>query len=337
MSDHRLLGTTEVNSIAIDLDQLGAPGVQGCLVVEAQFSDNRYEGKDRRKDRTPRSFLVKCRLSKLPQDRHDMRGDMSPDDGSSFLLVPPGKNAVEVTFQNVRMVLEANEAGELSMVSSRINAVTADHARTLFLDFLTRYVDHASYLYATPIHLDLLAVHDEMNEVQYIYFVAPPRLQIIAEGGETVSNEMKAVYALYREAMNASSPYYRVLCLYKIMEGLLGPLRTSIQRRAKAAKIDIASPKALVPDHIDIPDGLREQVGKPIKHFFDRFLTKQYRDTVAHFLLRERNALDLSAPRDVGRFTDVAFLADLAARVLIQQHEAALRKLEANAGTSDAL
>lgn len=328
MSAERLLGVTEANRMTIDLDRLGAPGVPGCLIVEAQFSDDRYQGKDRINDHAARPFLVKGRLSKVPQDGHDMRGDIQPVDGASFLLIPAGKHAVEVAFEGGTFTLLANERGELSSVSTPLNATSSDHARSQFLGLLAQYLDRVSYLYSVPIHVDLLTVHDRANEVQYIYFIAPPRPATIAVGGETLSNEMKAVYALYREAMNSSSSFYRVLCLYKIMEGLLGPLSTSLYQRARKAKVDISTPKAVVPDHVDMPKGLRDHVGKPIKQFFDRFLSKQYRDAVAHFELKEKAALNLSSPRDLGRFTDVAFVADLTARILIARHDEALRKFE---------
>jgi methylamine utilization protein MauJ len=47
--------------------------------------------------------------------------------------------------------------------------------------------------------------------------------------------EMKPVYAMYREAKNTDSDFYKFLCCYKIMEGLLGKMLANAFARAKTA------------------------------------------------------------------------------------------------------
>jgi hypothetical protein len=172
--------------------------------------------------------------------------------------------------------------------------------------------------------VELVVVKDIVTEVQNIFFVSPPRPCVVNTGGETLQSELAPVYALYREAQNADSPYYRVLCLFKIMEGLLGSLRTNLNKRAKAANVNIETPKATVPDHPDIPGGLRHLVSQPIKKVFDNFMQKQFRDAMAHFNLSGKAPLNVSDPLHWGRFMDVAFVANLCARVLIARHEQSL-------------
>jgi len=75
---------------------------------------------------------------------------------------------------------------------------------------------------------------------------------------------------MYREAKNASSDFYRFLCYYKILEGLLGPMRADVYKRAATKGLEIRAPKQLVPAGSELPGALRSYAGKPIKVFSTR-------------------------------------------------------------------
>ena len=320
----KVIGETKANSLELDLDALGACGVQGQIVIEALFADDRYRGKDRHQDSTLRPFFIRARLSRHPPDDHDLRGDIQPNDGSSYIMVPPDKAYLEIGTAAGVLRLDVNERREASMVSCTIKATNPGAALADFQQSITTYLNRMSYLFSAPSFITLTNVHDVENELQYIHFTSPPRHFETTDVDETLFEEMQPVYALYREAQNTSSPYYRLLCFSKIMEGLLGPLRANVQKRAKEGGIGLQQAKAVVPDHADIAGGLRHHVGQPLKSYYDTFLTKEYRDAVAHFELRARSALNVSSPADLRRFGQVAFLTDLCVRVLIERHEKAL-------------
>jgi len=240
---------------------------------------------------------------------------------------------MEMGIGNVALRLDANQADELSIVSSKVEATKAIEARLAFENALAICLDHLSYRHGVPAFVALLAVRDVKNEVAYIYFVSPPRSVTLIDSEHALSSELIPVYALYRESQNSTSAYYRVLCLYKIMEGLLGPLQAAVHQTAKLNNLSIQAPKALVPDHTNIAPWLREHVGKSMKSFFDNVLAKQYRDAIAHFELKSKAALIVSSPPDTELFAHAAFLADLCVRVLIARHEQSLSQL-ASAQTS---
>jgi hypothetical protein len=313
--------------MTLPLDRMAAPGVPSQLIVTAEFDDNRFDGVDRIGDLTPRSFDVKARLSKQPRDQDDMLADIEPSQGSSFFALAPGKSHIEFAIGNVVLRLDANARRELSMATSSIWATRALDARLIFEASLSRCFDHLSYLHAVPIFVSLVTVRDAVNEVQYTYIQSPPRAVPLDTNETTLHAEMAPVYALYRESQNSASPYYRVLCLYKIMEGLLDPMQVSARERAKVAGIALEARKAIVPNHNDIAPWLKPHVGAPMKIFFDNFLTKQHRDAVAHFELESKAALNVSSPPDGELFAHVAFLADLCARLLIERHEQILAQL----------
>lgn len=325
MDKRDLLGTTTENSIAIPLDRLGAAGVQGELIVKAMFAHRNNDDPIRFDDRSERRFEVKAKLSRSPPDTFDWNGSFDRTHGSSFIMASGEISHFELKIPESLIRLDVNEKRQVSMASAEISAISANEARQRFLTALSRYLDRMSYLAGIPTHVALVVVRDTMHEVQYFSFISPPRDTSIEPGDETLSADMQPVYALYREAMNSSSPYYRVLCFHKIMEGLLGPLRVSLRKRAKLASLDLPNIKDRAPDHPDFPQGLRSHVGTPTKEFYDKFLSNQYRDAMAHFTLKQSVALDVSSPEYFSRFVDVAFAADLCTRALTQAHERNLR------------
>lgn len=327
MSDPRLIAETKTNSLVLPLESLGAPGVEGQLVVEAQFADSRYLGVDRQGDTSARDFNIRARLARTIGPTSDIKGDIQPEHGGSFLRAEPGKSHLEVESGIGILRLDLNNSGEVAMASTTINRTSPVIARADFIQMLSSFLDRVSYQNWVPAAIDLVSVRDLKNEVQYIHFRSPPRAFTVVEGGETLFEEMRPVYALYREAQNAVSPYYRVLCLYKIVEGLLGSLSSGLNKRSRSAGIKLDLVKVLVPDHPDIAFGLRDWVGKPMKDLYDRFLSKEYRDVIAHFELRNRNPLNVSSAADASRYADVAFISDLCVRKLIERHESALGKI----------
>jgi len=327
MEPTKLIGSSTDSSMTIPLDVLGAPGAQGELIVKAMFRDRDNDNPIRMNDTRTRRFELKAKLSRNPPDSYDMNGAFDSSHGDSFFIAPDEVSYFEVEIGGVALRLDFNADRQVSMVSSVMSATTPRAVKNQFLDLLTRYLDRQAYVARVPIYVSMTVVRDIEHEVQYISFRGPPRMTSVSTGGEALAEEMKPVYALYREAMNSSSPYYRVLCFHKIMEGLLGSMRTSIRKRAKNATIELNEEKERIPDHSDFPAGLRNYVGGPVKQFYDNFLSKNYRDAMAHFTLKSGATLDVSSPEYVSQFIDVAFVSDLCTRDMIERHEQRLRRV----------
>ena len=324
----RFLGQTAGSNLTVSLDQLGAPGVHGCIEIVPLFTNEAGdEPAPKAQVDGVHTFAVKARMAKSPTTL-TLQGDFGAGDGSSYLTVSDGVARIEVGGFGGLLHFHCNVAGELATVSADIDAENANQAYVTFLTQLNSFIDRVSYLAAVPMFIEMIVVKDTVTEAQSMFFVSPPRSSQINPGGETLHVEMAPVYALYREAQNSVSPYYRVLCLFKIMEGLLLSLRTEMRARARESKIEINSVKSIVPNHMDVPENLKKYVGKPVKEFFDSFLQKEYRDAMAHFNLKGRKPLNVSDPKHWRRFSDVAFICDLCARVLIAQHEQLLTSFE---------
>jgi hypothetical protein len=140
---------------------------------------------------------------------------------------------------------------------------------------------------------------------------------------------MKPVYAMYREAKNTTSYFYKFLCYFKILEGLLGKMNADIHRNAKKHSVSLQVVKLIVPDHPELPEQYKVYVGKQIKYFFDSVLTPQFRQAAAHFITNKGEVLDMSDPRHVRRFSTVTLILELCVRAAIENHEKLLGNLTA--------
>jgi hypothetical protein len=328
MTETTLLGSSPTNSMTFGLDQISAPGALGEITIKAIFAEGDNDDPLRFEDTSERTFSAHARLSSNPPEPFDFNGELDANRGSSLLCPPEGTNQLEVEFPMGGLKVHANLEGKLSLITADVAASSISEARQKFLSMINVFLDRLAYMGQVPIHISIVVVHDITHAVQCISFASPPRVSTISAGETLFRDEMAPIYALYREAMNASSPYYRVLCFNKILEGLLGPLRTELRKRANAAQIDLGTIKDLVPHHKDISSGLRHFSGTPLKQFYDTFLSKRFRDAMAHFTLKRGQTLNVSSPLDYARFTEVAFIGELCARQVIAKHEEALALLD---------
>ncbi|HTO34286.1 MAG TPA: methylamine utilization protein MauJ [Pararhizobium sp.] len=323
------IGTSVEHHTEIPVERLGSPGASSVLIIVPEYSDNRFAGKSRHNDTTMRAFSCKARLSENPGDTRRFNAAFGKDDGSSHLLVDKQRRKIKLTTRTVKVLFETNGNGEISMAAGDVTSTNENHAKAIFEDALTPWLDKLSYAHQVPIHLAQIVVHDVLNDTQHFYFQSPPRHSKIQEGEDKIVERMMPIYALYREAQNASAPFYKVLSLFKIMEGLLNPLRTEVLRDLRKQRRNQNIPKLTVPDHPDIAEWLRIHVGQPVGVFVNGFLTNEYRNAIAHFELRDRRAMNVGSSKIRTKGAEVAFLADLCARVLIENHENLLARLDA--------
>lgn len=324
MNDLKHIGTSTKQSTKIDSEKLGEFGSQNQIVVESILEDGNRDSAEKFNDNSIRKFEARALVSKNTPDFYNLNGDFNQDDGSSYVKVSSDVDRLKLNTPDGQLDIGINRNKEISNAIMHIETDSALSARFAILKALGGFLDRMSYLSKTPMHISLVVILDQANLLQHIYYISPPRIVNLTPGGEHLFDEMLPIYAIYREAMNSSSPYYRVLCFNKIIEGLLGYLRFNIQKQAKLLKIQLRYPSESVPYHKDLPKHLHSYIDMPIKKFYDEYLNMQYRNAMAHFKLRQKHALHVGSPNDASAFADVAFVSDLCARILIQNHEAAL-------------
>lgn len=312
---------TPTPNAQIPVEQLGPAGVRGELVILSIMENETRRDADRLHDQTLRPFKVFARLGKTALVSNDVKGDFGPEDGGSYLHIPDDAVLSRVRFDSAMMEIKKNSRGEKSLVEFDCIATSISDARGKFLDFTLPFLDYQAYLANCPLFIQSIRVDDINNQAQSIDYTSPYRLATISPSMLEVPKELAPIFAMYREAKNSHSDFYKFLCYHKIIDGLLGTLRASVRQRAKKLKIELHQQRDLVPDDPDIAPRFRVQVGKPIKAFFDDVMTPQFRNAIAHFITKDGAILNLSAPSTIMKHAEIMYVSELCVRILIASHQ----------------
>ncbi len=282
----------------------------------------------RLQDKSLRLFDVELLLTKELTLPNAFNGAFTKEDGASFIKFAADGAKMRVDTSFGTFYAEPNSRNEMALIQMRVEARLPAEARNKVYDATAAFLDHLSYQAKAPILTGLMKIYDDKNQVTTIDIVGPEQEVVLNPGAQHLFLDLSPIYALYREFKNSSSAYYRLLCLFKVMEGILGVLRKKGREQAKTLGIPFSIPKERVPDHPDISNDLRYLVGKPIKAFYDNLLEKRYRDAASHFLVQENVILQVSSAEERNKFAEMAFVCDLCAHVLISNHEALLRRID---------
>jgi hypothetical protein len=318
----------------IPAERLGPAGIRGDLVVVSIMENESRRDEDRLYDKTPRPFKVFARLGKTALVADSIKGDFGPEDGESYLILPKEAATGRVRFNGGMMEFKKNAKGEKSLVEFECTAASLNEAKQKFLDFALPFLDYQAYVSNCPIFVQTIRIDDLNNQVQSIDYVSPYRNTSINQHIIEVPADLAPVFAMYREAKNSHSDFYKFLCYHKIMDGLLGSLRTAISQRARGLKIDLQQQRDLVPDDPEIAPAYRCHIGTPIKKFFDDVLTPQFRNAIAHFIMKDGSILNLSTPSTMSKHSEVMYVSELCVRELIASHQKRAAQLVIQTSTS---
>jgi hypothetical protein len=322
------LGTLPDPKMEIPIEKLGPSGIPYQLHVLAIFPNDVRKDEDRLADNSQRVFKINATLSKTPSTNERIDGHITQKDGASYIMAPTGAERIQLSSSGGSFHIISNPSGELSFVEFKCVADSIFTARCLFQRAVLPVLDHISYLNNCPIMIDKISFNDEKNGCQTVDFVGPYQKLAINKTVTVLHEKLRPVYSLYREAQNSSSHFYKFLCYYKILEGLLTSLRADYIQTARLAGTEIKIPRQLVPDHPELQDHLREHVGTPLKAFFDKILTPEFRNAVAHFGTTDHGVLNMSDPVHLAKYAGMIHISELCARLAIADHETLLSNLQ---------
>jgi hypothetical protein len=318
---------TNSPSSKIPFDRLGPPGVAGELVIVAIMTNETRRDEDRLHDEALRPFKVFARLGKTALVADGIKGDFGPDDGESYVILPPEAVAGRVRWGGYLMEFRKNAAGEKSLVEFQCTATSLREAKATFLKFALPFLDNLAYELNYPIFVQAIRINDLNNQVESIDYVSPYRKASVTKPIMEVPVELAPVFAMYREAKNSHSDFYKFLCYHKMLDGLLGTLRSSVNLRARKQKLELTKLRDVVPDHPEIAPAYRTHIGKPIKAFYDDILTPHFRNAIAHFITKDGAILNLSDPSTISKHSEIMFVSELCVRAMIRSHSDLLQQL----------
>ncbi len=298
----------------IPLEKLGPPGIGGELIIVHTFAGDTRSDEDRRKDPTKRPFTVRARLSKQAQADDGVTSVVSSDFGGSYFLAHPDSVVTELHSSAGPFKIYHNKNREFSTVEFSCVAASVSEARGQFLTGVMPFFDYLCFTASVPLHVPLVVCEDVQNQVIEFAYVTPyPKTTINPHEGQFIT-ALVPMYALYREARNASSPFYAFLCYFKILEGIYRHIRAQTFKLAREKCVLIATREEKVPSGSNINAGF---AGKPIGPLFESRFQKIFRDRVAHYILDSSTPLNVSDDAATTEFRDELFLIEQCARVVL--------------------
>ncbi len=309
---------TKVN---IPLKNLDPPGIKGELVTLFVFENETRTDQERLHDKSERSFILKALLSKDAAKGDGLKASVDTKYGSSFLLAHEDALHAKVETKDGIFYFDKNEQNELSGIIFECVASSALEAKSKFHSIVVPLVDYLSYIANSPIYLPLTDCLDKKNELKFVNYETPYPQTKVNPHILNIIEQMKPIYALFREAKNADSSFYKFLCYYKILEGIYKHSRPTLFKKARKANIKIAKQKELIPDHHELRGGYGNVIGTPIQPFYEKVLQKEFRDSIVHFLLNDGSVLNVSDYQTSSSFSNIVFLTELCCKKVIENQE----------------
>jgi hypothetical protein len=309
------------NPASIPIDKLGIPGIPGELVfVDAVPGETRSDN-ERLTDTAIRPFRVTARLAKNPEPTSSINLSTQPEHGDSYLLAHPHAKYTKIKCRPGELHLFHNSKREISCIRFTCNAESPKQARAKFLDAVSPFIDYLSFKANVPIFVPLVVCEDERNGLQTINYVGPHPSVSVQPHETELNRGLMPIYALYREAKNSISPYYKFLCYFKILEGIYKHLRAETFREARTRGLSIPAQKELVPLIDELNSSAQALVGKPIKEIFDNRLAPEFRDKIAHYIVNDGDILNVSSYGASAEFSNELGLIEACVRVVIEVQE----------------
>jgi len=324
----RPIATTTTNSISIPVEKMGPPGIVTHLHVVPVFKNDRLGDEGRLRDLTPRNFRVTARLAKNNEVQANINFSFDEGAGDSLFSTPDNAACLQVETADGKFFFYPNGERRLSTMRFECAAQSGEEARRLFHKIVGPALDHLAYMANTPLHVVQISVFDELHHISSTDILCPYPVVTLNQGLGKVPSMLAPVYAMYREAVNATSPFYRFFCFYKILEGLLKSLPGKLHAEARVKGVSLPSLRAKVPHYADMPSDQEFYVGKSITRFFDDFLTNRFRNSMAHFISDEGAVLNVNEMEEMEHYSAVVHVANLCCREVISHFEVCIESLE---------
>lgn len=305
----------------IPLKDLAPPGIQGELVTLFVRKNETRTDLDRLHDKSKRNFSLKALLSKDSAKGNGLKASVDTKDGSSYLLAHEDTLHAKVETQDGIFYFKTNEKNELSGVVFECVANSPLDAKAKFHSIVVPFVDYLSYVANSPIHMPLTDCWDKENELTLVNYETPYPQTTVNPHTATIIEQMRPVYALYREAKNTDSSFYKFLCYYKILEGIYKHSRPTLFKKASNEKVKLSAQKELIPDNPELRSAYGKVIGTPIQPFYEKVLQKEYRDSIAHFLLNDGSVLNVSDYQTSSSFSNIVFITELCCNTVIANQE----------------
>lgn len=271
-------------SFDIPIKDIGYPGSEGDLLFLTQFEEDSRTDKERLYDKETRRFEIKCVLNKSGVLLHDISFDYDRKLGNSFINVDPRLSYIKIDSTDGAFKLFKNDANEISSIEFECLCNSKDEALSIFYHSVMPLLDHLSFTYNIPIFIEKILGFDIKNDAVFGRLQVPYPQKMLYQYESELPSNMRPIFALYREAKNSGSNFYKFLCYYKILEGIYKHIRPQVFKYARERNISIETKKEIVPEIKEIAKSHRKYLGESINSVYKTFLREEFRNAIAHFM-----------------------------------------------------
>lgn len=190
--------------------------------------------------------------------------------------------------------LVSNQTGQLDYIEVRVSAELPSDALVSARRPLNALLDNFAVNSPMPLliqRLDLISPSDGATLLHELVLPFRGRINMGPLGGIDERTPFVQYDAIFREAITNTSPYYRLLCAYRIYDGV-NEIRRWLREQCQARNIETRLPGVATVDREELlrlgfvpefVEGLRT-----VADLFDRL--RDTRDAIAHFLIERDEA-----------------------------------------------
>jgi hypothetical protein len=211
--------------------------------------------------------------------QHSLRLNVNP---LTIYLHRGGRNAVYYD-------LWADSQSRLSHIELRVKTTSPDRAFMLAWEPFNALLDQIATDYPLPLvisRLELLGPNSGTVIAYNLVLPNPSGLELGPLGGINAQREFIPANAIWREAINSSSPFYQLLCAYRL-EDAIKEIRTTARLLLKSRQSEPRlPPETKVDAAVLLGLGFDEAVQKRmriLRDLFDEY--RKLRNAIAHFLI----------------------------------------------------
>jgi hypothetical protein len=316
MSNDKILSTS------IPAENLGPPGFQEILILSpGTDADTKETHEARLRDKSLRPFQVYCYLSKTISWTQKIDLELRENDnGSHIWFQDEVVNLIVKTPSGADYVFHKNENNEISSIDAYYMAHGYSEAFSGFLDGINPALDRIAFICNVPIYFSKVIAVDRKNSIQYAMIDIPYSKKSFTGGIDSVPGELMPVFALYREAKNNVSPFYRFMCYYKILEGFFKSLRSNVIRDIRKIDPDFKPTRLTIPENEDLRKFSPQYIGQGIQKVYDDYLTVEFRNAIAHFVIDGSTPLNLSEYKTDTKYQNILHICELCVREVIDDY-----------------
>jgi hypothetical protein len=304
-------------NVNINYDDLPPSGLRDFFLIVSSTDESKGTEESRMNDKSRRKFQLRMILNKRLEFFDNINLNADEKSGSSFLLVPDKADRILINYRYGLCTGIRNDRNELSSIVGEIETTGWLEALTMFVDGLSPIIDALSYSANCPTIISRVYCVDIKNIVEVITYNVPYRMSTMNQHIGYTYTEMMPIMALYREAKNTQSPFYKFLCYYKILEGIFENIRPKFFKMLRKNKLSIKTLEENLEHHQAIDSSYSNLIGKSISHIYQNLFTAKFRNVVAHFILKDGRILNVSDFRANNDFLAVLTILEQCVRKVI--------------------